>query len=1348
MGKKLHTPEDAALLAQPYRDPLVEKTVLVYLKDNMVVGHEAWTLNRARYTGTPQVDVVKRHIAATQADSVVKLHNHPSGRTMLSQGDVDSTVWWRDKLGDQFKGHVVINSGKYARMWYNKEGELDIETEVELPRKSRFGMSAYSSAYHPYGVDWDPSNLPEGQTIHPNDPLYKGTMTPEAQQFAAGLPWGGDISRANEHGFRQRQFHMDESEYMDQKIRFARWMNNKSPSDTTLGGQPGGQPVEYYLNQFTHFASDFAEWSASEAIVAFGAHRKTPLNWITLVFSDFNTPGNLVAMKDYQHLHTLPPNELLQFIRDEVEMWGGKAAHVIVGPGDWYSNMDDVKDKLSSLSQNPEATLSSGLLAKGIASVFAEDKPVFQVMTYSRPEATPLSHRPDVRLEQVHVVATSPDVEMQLREPDQPGYSPPDESSASTYAGQPPPMMADPMSSYIDLRLRREQGILGKLGALLPGTKALYRHMVGEIRSGYRVLEKLGEPARELFATANKRRDFVQRNQARHNIAARPILQSRGRFINSLHRQNPGESREYFRSVVDTALWDFTEGSVDMDVTLQRFGLRSNASTDKLGADFKELVRQFNMDEVTLMMQLKEDARAVGEEVSIWDSNNNRIPFRPFMPGWGWSATNGNFVKNGVPHTIEDAIKASDKLWMPHHYTKEHWNSVYEETESMLQMLNLGPLTPMPTALFTHDAVNDTWTNNRGQVFDERADAIQVEREFQLSRNRVASNYRDAMEAMAEGRLGRQGHVERARETDDQAYLRDIDLYMQVNDTFWERAGDIRYYGQFDPIFQGNPRLKAYLQELRNITVDAREEALRLFVSPLILENALSGNKLYPGIEHLDMRNPQIALRNWTDIDVDSMIAESRDPQNNLEPIDDTTLVNLESIGLLTRTATGYDFASETAKGKVLGEYLGAVKEREDAAYSIISGLSKWDRTPQEMSSDFWRRVSDVTTMMTLGIRASVQNIFEIPLLVSLTGSKAFLQATAALVKDPDLKRLGPILGATMRQTIDYLKDSEVQEKYLKWSAFSGTDQLSRTFGALTGWKAAENAIRSYIGNPTRAARVRLEQLRIDPTVIDNFRQQGGNTDLEAVFTEALQRTKDSLIMTAGVRPPDAPPPSNPFVDTLGDEMGKSASWISNVIFKEYDALSLPKLLRRQEPLLRVFLKYKSWQGQQHAYIMRALRHSRDEALQGNFEPAWHLGQSIAILGAGKAGLDFVMGFVTGRHEDKELWRRSAEGIANSGSLGTFSILLDAAMLAEGNPYRGVMMINSMLSNPTASIASDVVGRTITGDIGGAAWSFARHVPLIREGEQLLRGHYDDDATVRAKALDRITFERGFTRGF
>ena len=56
---------------------------------------------------------------------------------------------------------------------------------------------------------------------------------------------------------------------------------------------------------------------------------------------------------------------------------------------------------------------------------------------------------------------------------------------------------------------------------------------------------------------------------------------------------------------------------------------------------------------------------------------------------------------------------------------------------------------------------------------------------YQISRRDKAQYYLRQMEAMAEGRLGRHGHLERKRETEeDDNYQRDLGLLMTLDDQF------------------------------------------------------------------------------------------------------------------------------------------------------------------------------------------------------------------------------------------------------------------------------------------------------------------------------------------------------------------------------------------------------------------------------------------------------------------------------------------------------------------------------------------------------------------------------------
>ena len=178
VGKEVHTPEEVAALAQPYRDPLIEKSIIVYLRGNRVVAHEAWTLNRSTYTLGPPQHIIRTHMNQTGADSFVMLHNHPSGKAMLSQGDVTSARFWRQEMGDAFRGSIVIDSGRHARVWYDRNGNESVDVDLQIQ-----------------GLGWGTTAERDPTTgIYPDDPLYKGA-TPEAvQQFQQASPMGNQTS--------------------------------------------------------------------------------------------------------------------------------------------------------------------------------------------------------------------------------------------------------------------------------------------------------------------------------------------------------------------------------------------------------------------------------------------------------------------------------------------------------------------------------------------------------------------------------------------------------------------------------------------------------------------------------------------------------------------------------------------------------------------------------------------------------------------------------------------------------------------------------------------------------------------------------------------------------------------------------------------------------------------------------------------------------------------------------------------------------------------------------------------------------------------------------------------------
>lgn len=148
-GRPVATVHDLAQLAQVYRDPRFETLRIIYTKGGQIVAHEgvtsrlpsstaafitspaqqetlkrlhgpivANTLTRARH-----FELMRRRMQRLGADGYYLIHNHPSGNPTPSDQDIKLTRAFA-KLVPGFKGHVVINSGRYATIDQESNGNL------------------------------------------------------------------------------------------------------------------------------------------------------------------------------------------------------------------------------------------------------------------------------------------------------------------------------------------------------------------------------------------------------------------------------------------------------------------------------------------------------------------------------------------------------------------------------------------------------------------------------------------------------------------------------------------------------------------------------------------------------------------------------------------------------------------------------------------------------------------------------------------------------------------------------------------------------------------------------------------------------------------------------------------------------------------------------------------------------------------------------------------------------------------------------------------------------------------------------------------------------------------------
>jgi hypothetical protein len=139
IGQKVKSPDDVAVISQIYRDPRFEVLRVYYRNRTGKIVHE--TAVSSRMPGTtaflpgkeaPDLGKFWEDIQATMpkvgATSFFLVHNHPSGEPVPSgkNGDLGVTIKLAALAGKAFKGHVIINSGRYADI--KPDGSYSIKT--------------------------------------------------------------------------------------------------------------------------------------------------------------------------------------------------------------------------------------------------------------------------------------------------------------------------------------------------------------------------------------------------------------------------------------------------------------------------------------------------------------------------------------------------------------------------------------------------------------------------------------------------------------------------------------------------------------------------------------------------------------------------------------------------------------------------------------------------------------------------------------------------------------------------------------------------------------------------------------------------------------------------------------------------------------------------------------------------------------------------------------------------------------------------------------------------------------------------------------------------------------------
>lgn len=138
-GREVRSPEQLALLGQVYRDPRFETLRVIYMKGNIIAGHEGIT-SRLPNSSAAIFDIPNREESASDKEYLIKsrhahvrhfmgmlsrmerlgadgyflLHNHPSAMSVEpSNEDLALTKAYKKALPG-FRGHIIIDSNKFC----------------------------------------------------------------------------------------------------------------------------------------------------------------------------------------------------------------------------------------------------------------------------------------------------------------------------------------------------------------------------------------------------------------------------------------------------------------------------------------------------------------------------------------------------------------------------------------------------------------------------------------------------------------------------------------------------------------------------------------------------------------------------------------------------------------------------------------------------------------------------------------------------------------------------------------------------------------------------------------------------------------------------------------------------------------------------------------------------------------------------------------------------------------------------------------------------------------------------------------------------------------------------------
>ena len=143
---QLRNKYDLAELSLIFRNPYYETFRIIYMKDDIVVGHEAIssrlpnctkifpTDKQGRYKTERDTYKIYNRMNRLSANGYYLVHNHTSNQATASKEDIKTTAFFYNLIPG-FKGHLIINCNTYA--WIEiKDDEIYLSNNNKIKKET------------------------------------------------------------------------------------------------------------------------------------------------------------------------------------------------------------------------------------------------------------------------------------------------------------------------------------------------------------------------------------------------------------------------------------------------------------------------------------------------------------------------------------------------------------------------------------------------------------------------------------------------------------------------------------------------------------------------------------------------------------------------------------------------------------------------------------------------------------------------------------------------------------------------------------------------------------------------------------------------------------------------------------------------------------------------------------------------------------------------------------------------------------------------------------------------------------------------------------------------------------